>query len=148
MIRYLPEKPFPENRVFPDITEFKKQSFSPDNFYQNKFYLYALDLFNNGYFWEAHEVFEFFWHDFQRQGATAEFFKILIKICAAGVKFQGKNKRGEKIHLNNGLLLLRAWQGRYGKEIFAGINLSTLLVTIENISEKENSFWQIQLILV
>ena len=41
-------------------------------------------LFNAGYYWEAHEVWEELWHAEGRRGPTAEVLKGLIKLAAAG----------------------------------------------------------------
>ena len=49
-------------------------------------YREALDLFNAGYFWEAHEVWEGLWIAAGRAGVVADFLKGLIKCAAAGVK--------------------------------------------------------------
>src|SRR5437879_3265888 len=38
-------------------------------------YLYGLDLFNHGYYWEAHEVWEGLWIACGRSGITADFLK-------------------------------------------------------------------------
>src|SRR5207344_243254 len=48
----------------------------------NDSYLYALDLFNHGYYWEAHEEWEQLWHAMGRTGLTADFLKGLIKLAA------------------------------------------------------------------
>src|SRR6516165_5519584 len=49
-------------------------------------YLRGLDLFNHGYYWEAHEAWEGLWLAAGRAGTTADFLKGLIKLAAAGVK--------------------------------------------------------------
>ena len=49
-------------------------------------YLYGVDLFNHGYYWEAHEVWEGLWNAAGREGVTADFLKGLIQLAAAGVK--------------------------------------------------------------
>ena len=36
-------------------------------------YLYDIDLFNQGYYWEAHEVWEGLWHACRRAGTTGNF---------------------------------------------------------------------------
>ena len=43
-------------------------------------YLRGIDLFNYGYYWEAHEVWECLWHACGRQGPTSEFLKALIRL--------------------------------------------------------------------
>lgn len=49
-------------------------------------FLFGVDLFNYGFYWEAHEVWEGLWHACGRRGALADFLKALIKLAAAGVK--------------------------------------------------------------
>ena len=51
-------------------------------------FLYAIDLMNFQYYWEAHVYLEELWNEQNRKGILADFFKCLIKICAAGVKFK------------------------------------------------------------
>jgi len=38
-------------------------------------YLIGVDLFNHGYYWEAHEVWERLWHACGRSGVAGAFFK-------------------------------------------------------------------------
>jgi hypothetical protein len=59
---------------------------------------WAIDLFNNGYYWEAHEAWEALWHAFGRNGKKADFIKGLIKLAAAGVKAREGNAVGVKRH--------------------------------------------------
>jgi hypothetical protein len=59
---------------------------SRDNWSSCEAYLHGFDLFNHGYYWEAHEAWESCWHAAGRQGKTADFLKGLIKMAAAGVK--------------------------------------------------------------
>lgn len=47
---------------------------------------WAIDLFNHGFYWEAHECWEAVWVRLGRYGQDAEFAKGLIKLAAAGVK--------------------------------------------------------------
>lgn len=61
-------------------------------------YLYGLDLFNHGYYWEAHEVWEGLWHAAGRTGTTALFFQGLIKLAAAGVKAREGRPEGVRRH--------------------------------------------------
>src|SRR6185295_8264016 len=58
----------------------------PQRWRDSRTYLFACDLFNQGYYWEAHEVWESLWVACGRRGATADFLKGLIKLAAAGVK--------------------------------------------------------------
>jgi hypothetical protein len=61
-------------------------------------YLYGLDLFNAGYYWEAHEAWEGLWHACGRKGTTADFLKGLIRLAAAGVKHLAGKPQGVRSH--------------------------------------------------
>jgi hypothetical protein len=62
------------------------ERFDPDQWPLCRAYLYGVDLFNHGYYWEAHEAWEALWHACGRTGSTGWFLKGLIKLAAAGVK--------------------------------------------------------------
>jgi hypothetical protein len=49
-------------------------------------YLRGIDLFNHGYFWESHEVFEALWHGAGRRGPEAAFFQGLVQLAASELK--------------------------------------------------------------
>ncbi|MCP4915201.1 MAG: DUF309 domain-containing protein [Oligoflexia bacterium] len=51
-------------------------------------WLYAIDLFNHQYFWDAHVYLEALWNMLGRKGDQPDFLKALIKISAGGVKLQ------------------------------------------------------------
>ncbi|WP_127715821.1 DUF309 domain-containing protein [Halobacteriovorax sp. HLS] len=53
---------------------------------ENPDFLYAIDLFNHDYYWEAHVYLEAIWNFHKRVGPEAIFCKALIKICAAALK--------------------------------------------------------------
>jgi uncharacterized protein len=61
-------------------------------------YLFGLDLFNFGYYWEAHEVWEGVWNACGRAGSTGDFIKGLIKLAAAGVKAREGRTEGIRRH--------------------------------------------------
>jgi hypothetical protein len=55
-------------------------------------------LFNAGYYWEAHEVWEEGWKQLGRSGPAADFLKGFIKLAACGVKCLEGNERGARRH--------------------------------------------------
>jgi hypothetical protein len=61
-------------------------------------YLVGIDLFNHGYYWEAHEVWEGLWHACGRSGVTADFLKGLIRLAGAGVKARAGKPDGVRSH--------------------------------------------------
>jgi predicted metal-dependent hydrolase len=111
--RLVPEVPFPPYTFVPDRTPhpirdpaghlFGKPAESPppvdpERWGENRAYLRGVDLFNNGYYWEAHEVWEGLWRAAGRAGRTADFLKGLIKLAAAGVKVRQGQPRGVASH--------------------------------------------------
>jgi hypothetical protein len=78
----------------------------PDAWPSSDGYRYAIDLFNYGYYWEAHEAWETLWHAAGRRGALAAWLKALIMLAAAGVKLREGNARGARRHANRALELL------------------------------------------
>lgn len=73
---------------------------------QSPQFLFGIDLFNQGYYWEAHEAWESLWHAAGRQGTAAAWLKCLIKLAAAGVKAREGNPRGVQRHAERALQLL------------------------------------------
>jgi predicted metal-dependent hydrolase len=61
-------------------------------------YLQAVDLFNHGYYWEAHEAWEALWHACGRHGVLADFFKGLIQLAVSGVKIREGRPEGVRAH--------------------------------------------------
>lgn len=65
---------------------------------QSSDYLFGIDLFNHGFYWEAHELWEQLWIGLGRSGRDADFIKGLIKLAAAGVKFREGRPIGVQRH--------------------------------------------------
>ncbi len=89
-------------------------SFDPEDWYACEEYLYGIDLFNHGYWWEAHEALEAVWAAAGRRTQTGLFIQGLIQIAVAHLKrFQGFNDVAmrmaaaglEKMGHNNGAFL-------------------------------------------
>lgn len=55
----------------------------PDRWSDCETYLYAVDLFNHGYWWEAHEQLERLWRAADRRTPDGLFVQGLIQVCAA-----------------------------------------------------------------
>jgi uncharacterized protein len=65
---------------------------------QSRAFLRGVELFNAGYYWEAHEAWEGLWHAYGRHGASADVLKALIKLAAAGLKVREGRERGVCTH--------------------------------------------------
>jgi hypothetical protein len=82
----------------------------------------GVELFNAGYYWEAHEVWEVLWHAYGRKGPAADVIKALIKLAAAGVKVRERQEHGVRTHARRAADLFAAVADRAGRHQF-GIDL-------------------------
>jgi hypothetical protein len=104
---------------------------NPEHWTECREYLRGIDLFNHGYYWEAHEEWESLWHAYGRIGVTADFLKGLIKLAAAGVKVREGKPDGVRTHAQRATELFRGLNcpGR-----FLGLNVSELIAWAEEIT--------------
>jgi hypothetical protein len=101
-------------------------------------YLYGLDLFNHGFYWEAHEAWEALWHAAGRTGPTAALLKGLIKLAAAGVKAREGRAAGVRQHAQRAAELVREAQSRQTPRMF-GLSLTDLIVAAESVADASES---------
>lgn len=73
---------------------------------ENSQWLHALDLFNAGFYWEAHEAWESFWNAFGRTTPEAQFVQGLIHLAAACVKIREGKPQGVSRHTKRARELL------------------------------------------
>ncbi len=108
----------------------------PDRWRLCQPYLYGIDLFNHGYYWEAHEVWEGLWHACGRSGRTADFLKGLIHLAAAGVKVRQRLPQGVKSHSRRAAELFRQSAAEAGTEepCYLGLSLGNLLRNAQQIA--------------
>ncbi|MGH8120751.1 MAG: DUF309 domain-containing protein [Gammaproteobacteria bacterium] len=84
-------------------------------------YLFGIDLFNHGYWWEAHEALEALWVAAGRNTETGQFLQGLILIAVAHLKmFQGFDDVAIRM-AKEGLDKLKHIQG-----IYLGIDVAAL----------------------
>jgi hypothetical protein len=74
------------------------QPLNPDRWQDSAAYRFGVDLFNHGFYWEAHEAWESLWHAAGRRGPVAIWLKALIKLAAAAVKLREGNSLGARRH--------------------------------------------------
>jgi predicted metal-dependent hydrolase len=79
----------------------------PARWEQSREFCHAVRLFDAGYYWEAHEVWEALWIAAGRRGPDATALKGLIKLAAAGVKAREGNAAGIGRHARRAAELLR-----------------------------------------
>jgi len=103
-------------------------------FHASATYLYAIDLFNHGFYWEAHEEWEALWHAAGRHGRTADFLKGLIKLAAAGVKAREGRAAGVRQHAQRAAELFRTTAADTN-QLF-GLRLNELIDAANGLNEK------------
>lgn len=115
----------PEGHSF-DEEEPLVNPLDPDDWKNCPDYLFGLDLFNFGYYWEAHESWEQLWHAAGRSGPTADFLRAMIKFAAAGVKVRQGNSRGIERHASSAINEFQQLTQRIDDPRFCGFSLDQL----------------------
>ena len=69
-----------------------------DTWADNRNFLLAVDFFNMGFYWEAHEEWERLWRVSGADTTVGRFLKGLIKLSAAGVKVRERSIHGVRRH--------------------------------------------------
>ena len=111
--RLVPEEPFPPYAFVPGKSPHPTRSpkghsygklpapcpaLDPSRWQDCSLYLRGIDLFNHGYYWEAHEAWESLWQAAGRRGVVADLLKGLIALAAAGVKAREGRAAGVRQH--------------------------------------------------
>ena len=92
------------------------------------------ELFEAGYYWEAHETWEQAWVAAGRRGAIANLLKGLIKLAAAGVKIYEGQPAGVQRHAARAAALFTAVQQELG-ETALGYSLPGLTALARTIAD-------------
>ncbi len=98
-----------------------------DDWRYSETYLRGVDLFNHGYYWEAHEIWEGLWLACGRSGLTADFLKGLIKLAAAGVKVREGVPEGVRSHAQRATELFQQVQRGLDSPRYLGLNLEEII---------------------
>ena len=129
--RLVPERPFPPYAYLPGLTPHPTRdpeghSYGADHdppappdpadWRACGDYLYGIDLFNHGFYWEAHEAWEGLWVACGRRGPTATYLQALINLAAAGFKARWGNARGMRANARTALELFESAARRSGSD--------------------------------
>lgn len=106
----------------------RAQPLDPSHWQESEPYRYGVDLFNHGFYWEAHEAWESLWHVAGRDGVVASWLKGLIKLAAAAVKLREGNASGVERHARRSIELLNEVRGQLSpaQSTYAGIALARI----------------------
>jgi len=108
----------------------------PEGWRGNELYLFGVDLFNTGYWWEAHVAWEALWQTRERSDTAATFLQGLIQIAAALVQVRLKHPEGTRRLAAKGLRRLRAVSREAGKTRYMGVDVEAFAVAAERFFEK------------
>ena len=110
VLRHLPDKSFPPYKYLPGRTPHPRKHpygqgcvaeecagppLTEANWLTNEAYLYGVDLYNHGYWWEAHECWEAAWYT-TKDEAICHLLQGLIQLAAAWLKWEDGNQRGRR----------------------------------------------------
>jgi len=146
--RYLPfQADMPHPRRDPAGHSFGKEEeylpgFSTEDWRNCQPYLYGIDLFNHGYWWEAHEAWETLWFAAGQQTETGHFIQGLIQAAAAQLKRFMNEERGAQKLTASSIAKLTLNEG-----IFLGIEIESFSAKLQRcLQEDRGEFPQIYLI--
>ncbi|MDE1920807.1 MAG: DUF309 domain-containing protein [Candidatus Omnitrophica bacterium] len=108
----------------------RKMIFDPELWSEDQGYLYGVDLYNNGYWWEAHEAFEERWRVVDKGNIGRDYLQGLIKISGAFIKWHLRKLEGSNILYKEGIAhLLKVMEKQ---ECYMGLHLSKYIVKLED----------------
>lgn len=111
--RHLPHIEFPPYRHVPGVSPHPVRdaeghshglsmaigsAVTPENWRQNRAYLRGIDLYHQGYLWEAHEAWEGPWREAEPDSLEANLLQALILNAAALLKIHAGNAAGARKH--------------------------------------------------
>ncbi len=97
-----------------------------DGWAESRNYLLAIDLFNIGYYWEAHEEWERLWRATGPDTLVGRFLKGLIKLSAAGVKVRESSLHGVRRHAASAGEVFADVAAEVGEDRFCGLEFTMM----------------------
>lgn len=100
-----------------------------DRWLENTEYLWGIDLYNAGFFWEAHEAWEGLWRSAKHDPAQRQYLQGLIQCAAASLKAAMRDNdaalrlvtralaRLERVHADRGDVYMGLDLSRFGAEL-------------------------------
>ena len=92
----------------------------------NRSYLLAIDLFNMGYYWEAHDEWDRLWRVSGPESLVGRFLKGLVKLGAAGLKVRENRIHGVRRHAASSGEVFADVAAETESERFCGLKLTML----------------------
>ncbi|WP_246462237.1 DUF309 domain-containing protein [Mesorhizobium sangaii] len=140
--RLLPEKNFPSYAYLPgkhphpvrDPLGHSYQSdpvtVAIDEALSSNEFRWGIDLFNHGYYWEAHEAWEPIWHAAKQSTQHRLLFKGLILLAAAGVKLREGKRVAAARHATRAATLFRQVMDLPNRGFEAALGMKTAALAV------------------
>lgn len=103
------------------------EDWTPEEWRSLEPYLYGIDLYNFGYWWEAHEVLEGLWHAAGRTSPNARFVQGIIHVAAAQLNLHRGNEAAARRQARRGIDRLGLFVGR----TWMGIDVDAFVQEVE-----------------
>lgn len=107
-------------------------SFSTEDWQHCEDYLYSIDLFNHGFWWEAHERLKYMSMAAGRESETGQFVQGLIQIAAALLKHFMQEDEGAATLAELGIGNLQGVA-----DVYLGIDVAILIVQMQDCFKTE-----------
>jgi len=99
---------------------------TPENWAENRNYLLAIDYFNFGYYWEAHDEFDRLHRASDPESLAGRFLKGLVKMAAAGLKVRERSIHGVRRHAASAGEVFADIAAEFGDDRFCGLEFTHL----------------------
>lgn len=152
--RYAPEHRFPVGSYVPGHTPDPRRQATPSSrepayavevldpadFWRCDRYRFGMDLWNHGYYWEAHEAWEGLWHAAGRAGPVGALLKGLIRLAAAGVKVRQGNPQSVGSHGEGAHFQFQLARESGGQPVLCGLDLAATSALATRIVRKKHDW--------
>jgi predicted metal-dependent hydrolase len=139
--RLLPERSFPAYAYLPGrnphpVRDPLGHSYGQqtENYGDSGLCRWGFDLFNHGYYWEAHEAWEALWRASEKDSSCRLLFKALILLAAAGIKVREAKAVSAVRHAERAAALLRKLVEMPDQSLFGAIGIPLELLAEKAIS--------------
>lgn len=103
----------------------------PDRWRDSEDYLYGCDLYNNAYWWEAHEAWEGLWQTCDKKATQGRFLQGLIQAAACHLKIHMASAAGVERLGPSSLNYLRGAASEIPTETYMGLNLPEFIRSLD-----------------
>ena len=104
---------------------------SPDVWFESVDYLYGCDLYNHGYWWEAHEAWEGLWQLTDKNGQQGRFLQGLIQVSACHLQLHRGHFRGVQRLRCSSAERIESALGQVSSECFMGLAVRAWLTKVQ-----------------